>query len=193
MVRRLKSLFGLRGAALVPWRWRLFHPSNPRWGLDVPDESRSADWHDGLADAFEVMDAQLAVRRSQLDQMRLRGSATSALDSFPPEVARPVDNDLRAQDQPPPFVERRKPRPDLVVTRDAVEPATLSAIRSSDQLSPEALDAIATRVAEKLKASMAPQPPPGLPGRRAPGRSNAAPESNPRPPLITIRIRRPFW
>jgi hypothetical protein len=78
------------------------------------------------------------------------------------------------------------------VSRDNVGSAALGVTRASDQLSPEALDAIATRVAEKLKASMAVPPPPSVPERRTANQSSSV-QRRRRPPLITIRIRRPFF
>jgi hypothetical protein len=128
---------------------------------------------------FEVMDAQLAVRRGLMDRMSLLDPPSSALDAFDPEPA------------PPPFVERRKsPSRNPEVIRNEVAPAALSAARASDHLSPEALEAIATRVAEKLQASMAvAQPAGGGVERRAAGE----PRTGSPQPMITIRVRRPFF
>jgi hypothetical protein len=172
--------------------------SHRRWGADGRiEQGQSADWHDGLEGVFEVMDANLAVRRGHLDHARVRGVA-SPLDAFDPEQpargesqppARPDPPASRTP--PPPFVERRKsPPPIPAVSGDDVAPLT----RVSDQLSPEALEAIAARVAEKLKASMpVPQPPAGVPERRTANRSVPASQRAGRQPMVTIRIRRPFF
>jgi hypothetical protein len=198
MLRRLSEFLGLRGAALVPWRWTLAHLASTRhWSEPQPAGSaQSADWHEMLDDAFEAMDANLSQERARRDRPGRGGAsaatagpaaaATSAAASLDVETAKA----LQAFDPAPPFVERRRPPVQLALSlsADDVAKVTPGMVRGPDYLSPEALDAIAARVAEKLRATIAEAE--AFPGDR---RRAAAPARASREALITIRVRRPVF